>query len=480
VLFVRREQSGSSIMQASALGGGATVLMRDEQATDVRGLDVAPDGASIVYARRADGADPYQVVVASLATGDARPVTNPEASTLGDIDPLYARDGRSVYFVRSVNEVTKDLYSVSIDGGEPERLTFDNRKINGLTWSPDGDALLFTSTRSGMYRVWEVDPDGGTPQLVPLGTEDVQQPSTVPGIGYIAYEQWMHRAQLKRIGLDSNTDAEVDDYPRSTRWDASPAWSPDGSRIAFVSNRGGPQAIWVSELDAGNALQVADLGGAFVDNPAWSPGGETIAFDASPDGRTAVYVVAPEGGVPQRFTNGVGDSRAPAWSQDGEWLYFESNASGTWEVYALAVRGGEPQRITTDGGINPAESVDGQWLIYSKPDTPGLWRRPRQDWGDGDAAADEELLTTELDARDQWNWTPASDGIYFVRRPASGPPVLSMLDPENGAVAGIVELGADFQGLGLDLAPDESELIFAEMLLPESDLRLATPRHDTD
>src|SRR5690606_14196432 len=183
---------------------------------------------------------------------------------------------------------------------------------------------------------------------------------------------------------------------------------------------------------------------------------EAIAFDASPDGRTAIYVVAADGGVPQRLTHGAGDSRNPAWSEDGEWLYFESNASGTWQVHAQAVRGGEPRRITTDGGVNPVESVDGQWLIYSKPDTPGLWRRPRLDWRDGTAVREEELLTAELEAQDHSNWAPASGGIYFVRRPASGPPVLSMLEPGSGAIAGIVELDADFQSLGLDLAPDES------------------------
>ena len=476
VLFVRRERTGSSILQVSALGGGATVLMRDEQAADVRGLDVAPDGASVVYARRENIAAPYQVVVASLTTGEARPLTHPETGMLGDVDPLFARDGRAVYFARSVNETTKDLYSLPIEGGDPRRLTFDNRKINGLTWSPGGNALLFTSTRSGTYRVWEVDPDGGVPRLVSLGTEDVQQPSSAPDVGYIVYEQWMHRAQLRRIGLDDRAETEAADNARSTRWDANPAWSPDGDRIAFTSNRGGPQGIWVSERDGGSALKVAELAGAYVDHPAWSPDGEAIAFDASPDGRTAIYVVAADGGVPQRLTHGSGDSRNPAWSKDGEWLYFESNASGTWQVHAQAVRGGEPRRITTDGGVNPAESVDGQWLIYSKPDTPGLWRRPRLDWRDGTAVREEELLTTELEAQDHSNWAPASDGIYFVRRPASGPPVLSMLEPGSGAIAGIVELDADFQSLGLDLAPDESEIIFSRMLLSESDLRLAIPR----
>lgn len=476
VLFVRPDGQGSSIMRVSALGGGATLLLRDEAAADIRGVSLAPDGTSIAYARRESAASPYQIVLASFETGEKRIITSPEASTLGDIDPLFAYDGQSVFFVRAVNEVTKDLYAAPLQRGEPTRLTSDYRKINGLTWSPDGKRLLFTSTRSGMYGVWSVDSNGGDPQRVPLGNEDVQQPSTAPGVGHIAYEQWTHRAQLRRIDLAQQAEIDAEDYVRSTRWDSNPAYAPDGERIAFTSNRTGPQGIWISDRDGRNAVQIADLGGVFVDHPTWSPDGKLIAFDASPDGRTAIFTVAPEGGTPRRITESSGDSRNPAWSRDGKWIYFESNRSGVWQIYARPAGGGKSVRVTADGGANPGDSVDGEWLLYSKPDAPGLWRRPIEDWRGSEAANIEEKFTGELELRDSSNWAPADDGVYFVRRPVTGPPVLSMFDYSRGSVTDILELNRSFEGWGLDLAPDETEVILAEMLMRESDLRLATPR----
>jgi Tol biopolymer transport system component/DNA-binding winged helix-turn-helix (wHTH) protein len=477
VLFVRPDGQGSSIMRVSALGGGATRMLRDEAAADIRGMSLAPDGASIAYARRENAASPYRIVLASFETGETRIVTHPEASTLGDIDPLFAQDGQSVFFVRAVNEVTKDLYRAPLQNGEPTRLTSDNRKINGLTWSPDGEELLFTSTRSGMYGVWSVDADGGNPQAVSLGNEDVQQPSTVPGVGHIAYEQWTHRAQLRRIDLAQQSGIDAEDYVRSTRWDSNPAYAPDGERIAFTSNRAGPQGIWISDRDGRNAVQIADLGGVFVDHPSWSPDGRLIAFDASPDGRTAIFTVAPEGGTPRRITDGPGDSRNPAWSRDGKWIYFESNRSGAWQIHARpAGGGGMPVTVSTDGGVNPGESVDGEWLFYGKPDAPGLWRQRVEDWRGREAANSEEKLTEELELRDSSNWAPADDGVYFVRRPVTGPPVLSMFDYSSGSVNDIVALSPSFEGWGLDLAPDETEIVLAEMSMRESDLRLATPR----
>jgi Tol biopolymer transport system component/DNA-binding winged helix-turn-helix (wHTH) protein len=476
VLFVRPDGQGSSIMRVSALGGGATLMLRDEAAADIRGVSLSPDGTSIAYARRESVASPYRIVLASFETGEKRIITSPESSTLGDIDPLFGHDGQSVFFVRAVNEVTKDLYAAPLQSGEPTRLTSDYRKINGLTWSPDGEKLLFTSTRSGMYGVWSVDSDGGDPQLVPLGNEDVQQPSTAPGVGHIAYEQWTHRAQLKRIELGPQAEIDAEDYVRSTRWDSNPAYAPDGERIAFASNRSGPQGIWISDRDGRNAVQIADLGGVFVDHPAWSPDGRLIAFDASPDGRTAIFTVAPEGGTPRPITEGPGDSRNPAWSRDGKWIYFESNSSGTWQIYARPDGGGKSVRVTADGGVNPGESVDGKWLLYGKPDVPGLWRRPTADWRGSAVTNVEEELTGELELRDSSNWAPADLGVYFVRRPVAGPPFLSLFDYSSRSVRDVVELSPSFEGWGLDLAPDETEIILAEMLMRESDLRLATPR----
>lgn len=475
ILFARPGVDGLSILRVSALGGGATRVHHDAAAAAIRGMSLSPDGERLVYAARAGADAPYRLVLAMLGTGDTRVVSNPPAGTLGDIDPRFARDGRSIVFVRSVNEVTKDLHRVAADGGEPVRLTFDNRKINGLAWSPGGDRLLFTSTRSGMYALWSADARGGDLRPVRLGQEDIHQPATAAGIDAIAFEQWMHRARLRWIPLDGGAEADAGGDLQSTRWDSNPAWSPDGGRIAFSSNRSGPQGIWVSRRDGSDAVQVAEFDGAFVDNPAWSPDGRLIAFDGSPDGASAIFTVSPEGGPPRRIVGGPGDSRNPAWSRDGAWLYFESNRSGEWRVHALPSGGGEVVAVSDGPARHPRESADGRHLLYSKPDAPGLWQRPRADWGDG-ASGRETRLVDDLAPRDGANWAPASAAIYYVQRPDEGPPRLLRFDPAGGAAAEVLALSPDFEGWGFDLSPDESQLVFSELVMRESDLRLALPR----
>jgi Tol biopolymer transport system component/DNA-binding winged helix-turn-helix (wHTH) protein len=476
VLFARTDDTGIAIMRVSALGGGVTRVFGHEAASDLRGMSLSPDGTRIAYAGRENAASPYRIFLARLDTGEKRIVSSPEPGSLGDIDPRFSRDGQSVAFVRAVNEVTKDVYRASLDGGEPTRLSFDNRKINGLAWSPGGERLLFTSTRSGMYGLWSADPDGNDLRQIVLGNEDVHQPATAAGVDAIAFEQWMHRSQLRQIDLVRRTQADAGQYIQSTRWDSNPAWSPDGERIAFVSNRGGPHSIWVSRRDGRGAVQIAGFGGAFIDNPAWSPDGALIAFDGSPEGETAIFTVSPEGGTPRRITHGPGDSRNPAWSRDGAWIYFESNRSGEWRLYAQPATGGTPIAVTAGPGINARESADGKQLLYSKPDMRGLWQRPREDWGEGIAGGSEALLIAALEPQDGTNWAPASDGIYFVRRPAEGTPTLSWFDPVDSSATDILALSPSFEGWGLDLSPDGTRLIFSEPTGQQSDLRLAVPR----
>jgi hypothetical protein len=125
--------------------------------------------------------------------------------------------------------------------------------------------------------------------------------------------------------------------------------------------------------------------------------------------------------------------------------------------------------------VNVRESADGQRIFYSKPGVRGLWQRPREDWRKA-AGGSEQLLIAALEPEDGANWAPAADGIYFVRRPAQGPPTLARFDHADSSITDIADLSTSFEGWGFDLSPDETRLMFSELTMRESDLRLAVPR----
>lgn len=467
-------------MSVSPMGGPSRMLHRDSEAFGVRGMSIANDGGQLVYAKRSAPDGPHQLWLFSLAKGERIPLTTPAPGLLGDVDPLFAPDGKSVVFVRGSDEVTKDIYRLDLTDKNLTRLTHDNRKINGVAWSPDGARLLFTSTRSGIYGLWSMDRDGGDPQPLSLGWESAQQPTTVVGVQAIVFEDWRHMAKLVSVDLVKGAGLPPQPLKVSLRWDSNPSISPDGKTLVFASNRGGPFGIWQSELksDQGGlegdvAYQWAQLDGAFIDNPTWSPDGRQIVFDASPTGRTRLYLLDKGASIAQPLALGESDNRTPSWSRDSQWIYFESNRSGTWQIYAWRVGSAEVRPIAAADGRNPQESADGHWLLFAAGD--GIWRCRKADCLAGNAAADKaELLISGIAGDDIYNWSPARDGIYFIRRPEARPEV-AFLRYADGTTTGVSPLARNFLGWGMTLTADESRLYFTEMTQQGADIKIARP-----
>lgn len=459
-------------LRVPPLGGARQTLYEEDQAFGIRGLSIASDGERLVYAKRSSPGGAHQLWLLSIKNGERVQLTDPTPGTLGDTDPLFAPDGKSVIFVRGSDEVTKDLYQLKLADKSLTRLTHDNRKINGVAWSPDGNHLLFTSTRSGIYRLWSIEKKGGEPQPLSLGWESVQRPVTALGVDALVFEDWKHTAKLVAVDL---ANPQVQPLKLSLRWDSNPSISPDGKSLVFASNRGGPFGIWRSELDSDGAYEWANLDGAFIDNPTWSPDGSQIVFDASPEGRTQLYLLDNGSSAPRHLSLGNFDNRTPAWSRDGKWIYFESNRDGTWQLYAWRVGSEEIRPIAAKEGRNPQESVDGEWLLYAGNEN--IWRCRKTACLEAAEQGTNEVLISGITENDIYNWTPASDGIYFIQRsqnPASLPE-LAFFYYADGNIKTLTTLTRDFRGWGMTLSPDESKLFLTEMAQPGSDIKVARP-----
>ncbi|MBV8709729.1 MAG: PD40 domain-containing protein, partial [Acidobacteriaceae bacterium] len=163
----------------------------------------------------------------------------------------------------------------------------------------------------------------------------------------------------------------------STMLDSSPQFSPDGTRIAFRSNRSGSDEIWMANADGSNQHQLTHFNGPLTGSPRWSPDNTYLAFDSREAGSPDIYIMAADGSAPRRFTTEPSNDVLPSWSRDGKFIYFASNRSGAWQVWKQGVAGGEAQQLTKNGGFLSLESPDGQSLVYYRRDPePGIWRMP--------------------------------------------------------------------------------------------------------
>ncbi|MEJ2139852.1 MAG: Tol-Pal system beta propeller repeat protein TolB [Gammaproteobacteria bacterium] len=141
----------------------------------------------------------------------------------------------------------------------------------------------------------------------------------------------------------------------------SPAWSPDGRKLAYVSFENGQSQVFVQELRTGARRRVSARKGV-NSAPTWSPDGRRLALTLSKgDGNLDIYLLEISNQVLTRLTNWPSIETEPSWSKDGSEVFFTSDRSGGPQVYKVSAKGGSPKRVTFEGGYNarPRLSPDG-------------------------------------------------------------------------------------------------------------------------
>jgi TolB protein len=172
-------------------------------------------------------------------------------------------------------------------------------------WSPDGQTVAFSSARNGNFDIYLL----ACPKLAGncAGNKPIQLTSSR------GYDEW-------------------------------PAWSPNGQKIAFVSDRDGNVEIYVMDASGANQQRLSQH--PADDWPAtWSPDGRSLAFASNRDGNWNIYLMAPNGENIRRLTNDPGDEREPVWSPDGQRLAFAANKNGNWDIYTLLVPLNQPTEV---------------------------------------------------------------------------------------------------------------------------------------
>ena len=145
----------------------------------------------------------------------------------------------------------------------------------------------------------------------------------------------------------------------------SPAWSPNGRDIAYVSFESQKAVVWVQDVATGRRTMVANFRGS-NSAPAWSPDGNELAVTLSRDAPAQIYVMPRAGGTPRRLTTSPAIDTEPVFSPDGRHVYFVSDRGGGPQIYRVPTAGGQAERVTFSGSYNisPALSPDGRTLAY--------------------------------------------------------------------------------------------------------------------
>jgi Tol biopolymer transport system component len=333
-----------------------------------------------------------------------------------------------------------------------------------VAWTPDSRFVVFQSDRRRNSVLWRVRASGGEPERIAGVGENAADPAFSHD-GRMAYAQVFQDANIWRIDADGKEPpAKV---ISSTQYDSSPQYSPDGSRVAFRSNRTGSNEIWVSDSSGRIPVQLTRYGGPLTGTPRWSPDGMNIAFDTRPEGQADIYVVSSIGGAPRKMTRSEYEDVVPSWSANGAWIYFASNRTGAWQVWRVPAAGGTEEQVTTEGGFAAFESPDGHYLYYAKGRaTAGLWRKrlPK---------GDEEPVLESLKPGYWGYWAVVENGIYFADQEASsGPAGIFFYDFANRKVRRISRVEKPFAvtDSAFAVSPDRKSILYTQVDQSGSDI----------
>ena len=179
IAFPRRRAGSVGIFLIPALGGAERKLAEASTRFSPMGvsLDWSPDGKYLAVPDGASSQESQAIYLISVDSGDKRRLTPRAPQFLYDEMPAISPDGRAVAFVRGASFHVNDLYVAPAAGGEPRRLSFDQRWIIGLTWTADGQSIVFASNRSGLRSLWRISASGGQPELLSGAGTDTQSPS---------------------------------------------------------------------------------------------------------------------------------------------------------------------------------------------------------------------------------------------------------------------------------------------------------------
>jgi TolB protein len=257
--------------------------------------------------------------------------------------------------------------------------------------------IAFVSSRSGNKEIWAMDYDGGNQHQLTHLRSIALTPRWSPDSTRIAFTCYVPyrsvtSAQICLYSLDSS---RMISFPRFRGTNSSPAFSPDGSHLAFMSSSAGAPAIFVSDADGGKAhgitysngvdtspawnpktgnqivfvsdragdpvlytmnsdgtnvqrIPMADKG--YVVDPSWAPNGQLLAFCwRRPSGNFDIYIMDIASGQLVELTRDEGRNERPSWAPDGRHLVFESTRTGKREIWSMLADGSEPRQLTTSG-----------------------------------------------------------------------------------------------------------------------------------
>lgn len=396
---------------------GTNLRQLTEGPWDEREPEISPDGSEIAFV--SDRSGTYDVWTINVTSGELTQWTDTPGE---EAYPTWSLDGKRVAYVvdeSEIKEVTREgdvrdlvsgingvAYAPSWQAGPDPRISWirstpgkadlmvgNEVRLEGhdvfpfrVQWQDDGSAL-FTADGS----VMRLAPDDEAPEEVPFTAKltidrpnfesraNIVQDGTWPVKGIVTPALHPEGDRIAFVALNDLWTMRIGETPEKvtddTFYESDPAWSPDGSRLAYISDRNGSLDIWIREVESGEEQALTSSDGAAL-YPAWSPNGNRMVYQTEAGGTMLINV---ETGESRRLVENIFQPGRASWSADGSHIalaavvpYTSRFREGTSQILVVDVESGEQTfyeprdnaSITTRSDNGPVWSPDGTMMAF--------------------------------------------------------------------------------------------------------------------
>lgn len=289
------------------------------------------------------------------------------------VDPDIDRTGTWLAFASTMHRSTADIYVKSVNGKTQTQVTTDPADDVMPAFSPDGKSLAFASNRSGNWDIYTVSIDGGKTVQITNDPDHELHPSWSPDGRVVAYCKYGTQSQRWEIWTVDVASPGVRNF---LEYGVFPQWCPDPAKPKILFQRARQRgsrdySVWTIDVVNGQAkypTEIASAANAALINPSWSPDGSRIVFvtvvdpneapEAHP-GQSDLWIVDVDGTERVSLTNGHFANFQPVWASNGA-VYFVSDRSGSDNIWAVTTAGAPVGRRMQTAGVTGTDGRDSE------------------------------------------------------------------------------------------------------------------------
>ncbi|UCF05462.1 MAG: serine/threonine-protein kinase [bacterium] len=379
ILFVRERGGTRDLYRTSVVGAQPRRILED-----VLEADWSPDGTRVAFLRtKPVGEENLGVIgVAEVQTGDEHVLTEVENRVLYGI--RWSPDGRRIALSETQQTPATTGYSyinlVNTTSGELTRkaLTDWVGPYTASEWGPAGRTILAGQAATdlaqfadfpGQIMEYDIESEARRPLFwspvkLPFGGRSFST-ITVLGTGQIVLDEHIIRSVLIEVSWTGKSDTEPErTLTHGLGRDRQPAFSPDGVRVIFSSNRSGNTDLWIVDRFTGALRQLTDDPAIDFD-PVFTPDGEHVLWTSTRSGNPEIWMAAADGSRARQVTNDGVDAENPTMTVDGKWIVYGSFNDEKLGIWKIRPDGSEETLLAAGSYILPEVSPDGRYALFS-------------------------------------------------------------------------------------------------------------------